>query len=148
MDKFVFIPNIDDVERLDITAGGATHVFTLSRVTKKAATEGAEDEVVTTYQGDGKDLNEDWFKKFYQSVIALSIEGEATHPVANAPVVTIRYRLNKGDKRDVTVGLAPYDKIFYASFVEGVGGFALTKAQAETMLAKMDALVKGKEVTD
>jgi hypothetical protein len=125
-------------------------------VTKKAseakaqgATEaGAADEVVTTYKGDGKDLNEDWFKKFYQSVIALSIEGEATHPVPNAPVVTIRYRLNKGDRRDVTVTLAPYDKIFYASFVNGVGGFALTKAQAEAMLAKMNALLKGEEVTD
>ena len=62
-------------------------------------------------------------------------------------MVTIRYRLNKGDKRDVTVTLAPYDKIFYASFVDGVGGFALTKAQAEGMLAKMDALLAGEDVT-
>ena len=156
IDKFVFIPSIDDVDRLDITARGATHVFTLARTTKKvsetnaqgAAEAGAEDEVVTTYTGDGKDLNEDWFKKFYQSVIALSIEGEAPRAVPNAPVITIRYRLNKGDKRDVTVGLAPYDKIFYASFVDGVGGFALTKVQAEGMLAKMDTLLAGEEVKD
>jgi hypothetical protein len=156
MDKFVFIPNIDDVDELHVAARGATHVFTLSRVTKKAseakaqgaAEAGAEDEVVTTYTGDGKDLDEDWFKKFYQSVIALSIEGEAPRPVPNAAVVTIRYRLNKGDKRDVTVTLAPYDKVFYASFVDGVGGFALTKAQADGMLEKMDALLKGEEVKD
>jgi hypothetical protein len=172
IDKFVFIPSIDDVDRLDITARGATHAFTLARTTKKAsetnaqgasatnaqgaaaanaqgaAEAGAEDEVVVTYTGDGKELNEDWFKKFYQSVIALYIEGEAPRAVPNAPVITIRYRLNKGDMRDVTVGLAPYDKIFYASFVDGVGGFALTKVQAEGMLAKMDTLLAGEEVTD
>jgi hypothetical protein len=164
IDKFVFIPSIDDLDRLDITARGATHVFTLARTTKKAsetnaqgasetnaqgaAEAGTEDEVVVTYTGDGKELNEDWFKKFYQSVIALYIEGEAPHAVPNAPVITIRYRLNKGDKRDVTVGLAPYDKIFYASFVDGVGGFALTKVQAEGMLAKMDTLLAGEEVKD
>jgi hypothetical protein len=156
IDKFVFIPNIDDLDRLEITARGATHVFTLSRTTKKASEanaqgatgEGAEDEVVTTYTGDGKDLNEDWFKKFYQSVIGLSVEGEAPRAVPNAPVITIRFRLNKGDKRDVTVGLAPYDKIFYASFVEGIGGFALTKVQAEAMLEKMDKLLAGEEITD
>jgi hypothetical protein len=148
IDKFVFIPSIDDVDRLDIAAAGTTHVFTLSRTTRKASKTGAEDEVVTTYTGDGKELKEDWFKKFYQSVISLQVEGEAPRPVANQPVVTIRYRLNKGAKRDVTVGLAPYDKVFYASFVDGIGGFALTKAQAEAMLAKMDALLKGEEVTD
>jgi hypothetical protein len=164
IDKFVFIPNIEDADRLEITAGGATHVFTLARTTKKAseakalgasetnaqgATEaGVEDEVVTTYKGDGRELKEEWFKKFYQSVIALSIEGEAPRAVPNAPVITISYRLNKGDKRNVTVGLAPYDKIFYASFVDGVGGFALTKVQAERMLAKMDKLLKGEEVLD
>jgi len=67
VDRFLFIPNIDDVDRLEVTAGGSTHVFTLTRATTKAAEEGAEDEVVVTYTGDGKELNEDWFKKFYQS---------------------------------------------------------------------------------
>ncbi|MCX7028637.1 MAG: DUF4340 domain-containing protein [Spirochaetes bacterium] len=172
IDKFVFIPSIDDLDRLDIAAGGATHVFTLARTTKKAseakaqgvseakaqgaseanalgaAEAGAEDEVVVTYTGDGRELKEEWFKKFYQSVIALSIEGEAPRAVPNAPLITISYRLNKGDKRNVTVGLAPYDKIFYATFVDGVGGFALTKVQAEGMLAKMDKLLKGEEITD
>jgi hypothetical protein len=156
VDRFLFIPSIDDVDRLEVTAGGATHVFTLARATKKAsetdaqgaAEEGAEDEVVVTYTGDGTELNEDWFKKFYQSVIALSAEGEVTRAVANAPVVKVRYVLNTGDRRDINVGLAPYDKIFYASFVDGIGGFALTKVQVDAMLAKMAKLLAGEEVTD
>jgi hypothetical protein len=180
VDKFVFIPNIDDLDRLDITARGTTHVFTLTRTTKQAseanalgasetnaqgaAEAGAEDEVVTSYAADGRNLAELFaagrtadeardtaessFKKFYQAVIGLSVDGEAPRSVPNAPVISIRYRLNTGDKRDVTVGLAPYDKIFYASFVDGVGGFALTKVQAEAMIEKMDRLLAGEEVTD
>jgi hypothetical protein len=148
VDKFLFIPSIDDLDRLDVTAGGIAHSFTLTRATKKATEETTEDEVVVTYTGDGKDLAEDYFKKFYQAVIALSAEGEVMHPVANTPVVTIRYRLNTGSKTDVTVTLAPYDKIFYASFVDGIGGFALTKVQVEAMLVKMEKLLKGEEVTD
>jgi hypothetical protein len=148
VDKFLFIPSIDDLERLDVSAGGITHTFILTRTTKKATEAGAEDEVVVTYTGDGKDLGEDNFKKFYQSVIALSAEGEVTHAVADTPVVTIRYRLNTGAKTDVTVTLAPYDKIFYASFVDGIGGFALTKVQVEAMLARLDALLKGEDITD
>lgn len=148
VDKFLFIPNIDDVDRLEVTAAGATHVFTLTRTTKKAAEEGAEDEVLVTYTGDGRDLKEDSFKKFYQAVIGLAAEGTIDRTVANNPVVKVRFLLNTGSKRDVTVALAPYDKIFYASFVDGVGGFALTKAQVESMLAKMDRLLKGEELTD
>jgi len=71
-----------------------------------------------------------------------------TRAVANAPVVKVRYLLNTGAKRDVTVGLAPYDKIFYASFVDGIGRFALTKVQVDGMLAKMGKLLAGEEVTD
>ena len=148
VDKFLFIPSIDHLERLDVTVGGKTHSFTLSRATTKATEEGAEDEVVVTYTGDGKDLAEDSFKKFYQSVIALSAEGEAPRAVPDAPVVSIRYRLNTGTKTDVRVDLAPYDKIFYASFVDGVGGFALTKVQVDAMVAKMEALLRGEELKD
>lgn len=148
VDKFLFIPNIDDVDRLEITAGGATHVFTLTRTTKKAAEEGAEDEVLVTYTGDGRELVEDYFKKFYQSVIGLVAEGEVNRTVANVPVVKVRFLLNTGGKRDVTVSLAPYDKVFYASFVDGIGGFALTKVQVESMLAKMETLLRGEPVTD
>ena len=129
-------------------SGGTTHAFTLTRATKKATEAGAEDEVVVTYTGDGKELGEDNFKKFYQSVIALSAEGEAPRVVPNAPVVSIRYRLNTGSDTDVTVDLAPYDKIFYASFVEGVGGFALTKVQVDAMVAKMETLLRGEDVKD
>lgn len=152
MDKFVFIPNIEDVDQVDIQSlsppGGKTHVLTMSRVTKKATEQGGQDEVVTTYKVDGKEAEEGSFKKFYQALIGLTLEGEVARQVPNNPVVKVHYRLNKGARREATVSFAPYDKVFYAAFVDGVGGFALTQAQLQGMLAKLDDLVAGKEVTD
>ena len=66
VDKFTFIPNIEDVDRMDITARGASHALIITRITKKAAKAGDPDEVDATYTADGKTVEETNFKKFYQ----------------------------------------------------------------------------------
>jgi hypothetical protein len=148
VDKFVFIPNIDDVDAVAITAGGTTHTLTITRTTKKAATAGDKDEVVAVYTADGKTVEEDSFKKFYQALIGLQIEGQVDHKVPDAPVISTRWTLNKGGARTAVVDYAPYDRDFYAAFLNGVNIFALTKGQLDTMLGKLDLLVKGQKVTD
>ncbi len=147
VDKFTFIPNIDDVDRLDITTAGATHVFTITRVTKKAEKAGDPDEVVATYTADGKTAEESNFKSFYQAVIGLQVEGEVTRTVANRPEVSVTYTLNKGTTRTVRVDYAPYDHDFDAIFLNGTNEFALTKGQLTSMLAKLDQLIKGEKVS-
>ena len=67
IDKFMFIPNIEDVDRMDITTGGKAHTLVITRTTKKAAKAGEPDEVTSAYTADGKTVEEDSFKKFYQS---------------------------------------------------------------------------------
>ena len=148
IDKFMFIPNIDDVDRIDITAGGKTHTLVISRTTKKAAKAGEQDEVTTAYTADGKTVEEDSFKKFYQDVIGLQVEGEMARRVPDTPEVTTIVPLNKGDARTVKVDYAPYDRDFDAIFVNGVGEFALTKGQLAKMLGKLDLLLTGQKVTD
>jgi len=166
IDKFAFIPNIEDVDRMDITAGGKTHTLLIARTVKKAANtpaatnvpsgpnaapkpaEQPQDEVTSTYTADGKSVEEDSFKKLYQEVIGLQIEGEASRRVPDAPEVSTTFYLNKGPGRTVKVDYAPYDRDFDAIFVDGVGQFALTKGQLSRMLAKLDLLVTGQKVTD
>lgn len=148
IDKFTFIPNIDDVDRLDITAGGKTHTLLITRTTKKAEKAGDPDEVVAAYTADGKTVEEDSFKKFYQAVIGLQVEGEVQHAVANVPEVSVKYWLNKGSSKTVRVDYAPYDRDFDAIFLDGINVFALTKGQLTNMLAKLDLLVAGQKVTD
>ncbi len=148
IDKFTFIPNIEDVDRIDIASAGKTHTLVISRTVKKAANAGEQDEVTAAYTADGKTVEEDSFKKFYQEVIGLQVEGEMARRVANTPEVTTTFWLNKGDSRRVKVEYAPYDRDFDAIFVNGVGEFALTKGQLTRMLGKLDLLVTGQKVTD
>ncbi len=147
VDKFTFIPNIDDVDRIDITAAGATHTLVITRTTQKATEKGASDTVVATYTADGKKVEEDPFKKFYQVLIGLQVEGEVQHQVADRPEVSVRFTLNKGTDRSVTVNYAPYDRDFDAIFMGGKSEFALTKLQLSRMLDKLDQLIKGQPVS-
>jgi hypothetical protein len=142
-DRFIFIPSIEDVDSVAITAGGKTHLFSIARTTKKAEKAGQPDEVSAAYAMDGTSMEESAFKGFYQVVIGLQIEGEVTHAVADAPVVRIRYELNKGPTKSVTIGFAPYNQDFYAAFVNGQSAFALGHDQVDRMLAKQELVLKG-----
>jgi hypothetical protein len=148
IDKFTFIPNIEDVDRMDITSGGKTHALAITRTTKKAAKAGDPDEVTAAYAVDGKTAQEDNFKKFYQTLIGLQVEGETARRVPNAPELSVTFSLNKGDVKNVRVDYAPYDRDFDAIFLNGVGEFALTKGQLTAMLGKLDLLVTGQKVPD
>jgi hypothetical protein len=148
IDKFTFIPNIEDVDRIDITTGGKTHALAISRTTKKAEKAGDPDEVTSSYAADGKSVEEDSFKKYYQSLIGLQVEGEVSRRVRNAPDVSVKFFLNKGEVRTVTVDYAPYDRDFNAIFLNGVNEFALTKGQLSKMIEKLDLLLAGQKVTD
>jgi hypothetical protein len=76
------------------------------------------------------------------------VEGEAARKVPNAPEVSVKFSLNKGDVKTVRVDYAPYDRDFYAIFLNGVGEFALTRGQLMAMVGKLDLLVTGQKVTD
>jgi len=147
VDKFVFIPNIDDVDRLDLSSGGATHSLVITRVTKKAEKKGDEDTVEATYTADGKKVEEQSFKAFYQQVIALQAEGEVRKAVPDRPVMTVRFFMNKGSSKMVTVDYAPYDNDFDAVFVDGKSEFALTKEQLAKVSDKLVTLLSGGKVT-
>jgi hypothetical protein len=146
--KFTFIPNIEDVDRMDITTSGKTHTLVITRTKKKAAKAGDPDEVTSAYTADGKTVEEDSFKKFYQSIIGLQVEGEMAKRVPNAPELSVKFSMNKGNVKTVLVDYAPYDRDFDAIFLNGVGEFALTKGQLTAMLGKLDLLLKGQKVTD
>jgi hypothetical protein len=147
VDKFVFIPNIDDVDRIEISNGGVTHALAITRVTKKAEKKGEQDTVQATYAVDKRTVEEGSFKAFYQEVVGLQVEGEAKKIVPATPDVTIRFFLNKGLSRVVTIVYASYDRDFDAVFFGGKSEFALTRQQLTTMLSKLDALAKGEQVT-
>ncbi len=144
VDKFAYIPNIEDVDRIDVTANGVTHTFTLSRTVKKAEKAGEEDQTVTTYTADGKTMEESAFKDWYQTIIGLTVEGVGKGiNVKAAPAATTRYALNKGSVRNVLVSYVPYNADFYAVVVNGEGQFVISKSQVNKMLSNIDRFIKG-----
>jgi hypothetical protein len=147
VDKFVFIPNIDDVDRMEISSGGVTHNLVITRVTKKAEKKDEKDTVTATYTVDGKTVDEGSFKAFYQQVVGMQVEGEVARQVPDKPDVAVRFFMNKGSSRLVTIGYAPYNRDFDAIFIDGRSMFALSRLQLTTMLTKLDELAKGEKVT-
>jgi hypothetical protein len=119
----------------------------ITRTAKKADKAGDPDLVVATYAVDGKSVEEETFKNLYQAVIGLQIEGEVTHAVPDRPAVTVLYTLNKGLAKTVTIDFAPYNRDFYAIFVNGANAFALTNGQVGRMLEKLDRVLKGEKLS-
>lgn len=155
VERFAFIPNIDDVDGLEIAAGGVTHTLTLSRTTKLPDSEGAEPEVVTSFTADGQRVEDGSFRKFYQRVIGLLVEGEVGKPPAGpngspsgSAEVRTRYLLNRGSVRDVTISYVPYDRDFYAVFIGGRCDFAISRGQLDAMLATLRRLLAGETIEE
>lgn len=148
MEKFAYIVNIDDVDRIIVEAKGKTHDITLTRTTKKAEKEGEEDEVVTTYKVDGKAVEEDPFKQYYQSLIGMTVDAEIDEQLEEVPEVKTTFFLNKGSEREVHVNYVPYNRDFYAVFRGGKAEFVLSKQQVDKMLQDLEDLIAGKLEAD
>lgn len=144
VDKFAFIVNINDVDKIIIEGRGKTNVLTLTRQTKKAEKEGEEDEVITTYRVDGKEVDEEAFKDFYQVLIGITVDAEIDKEIEekNAEVKTTFF-LNKGSTREAYVSYVPYDDDFYAVFRNGNAEFVVARRRVNKMLDTLEALIRG-----
>lgn len=140
IDKFVYIINIDLVDKITIENGAQKDVITLSRTTKKAEKEGEKDETVTAYKINDKEVSEDPFKKFYQVIIGLKIEGVNDKNLSEKPEVRIVYNLNSPNKKTTVVSFAEYSSDFYAAFVDGKSEFLISKLQVQNMLSELNKI--------
>jgi len=143
VDKFTYIVNIDNVDKIIVEGRGQTHTLTLERTTKKAEKEGEEDEVITTYYVDGKEVEEDPFKDYYQALIGILADAENDKELEENPEVKTTFFLNIGSEREVHVNYVPYDDDFYAVFRSGKAEFLVHRDQVETMLDTLEALISG-----
>jgi len=146
VDKFAFIPSIENVDRIVVTAAGKTHELVIQRTVKKAEKAGDADQTVATYTADGKSVEEGQFKGFYEILIGLQVEGELTKTVSGTPEITFRYFMNTGDQREVLVSFIPYNTDFDAVSVNGKGTFAISRTQLAGMLTQMDKFLRGEKV--
>ena len=104
-------------------------------VTLALTRKGQGDDVETTYLADGKEVEEDPFKKLYQSYIGMFIEAENTDPKYGEPTVSLHYKLNTGRTRSWKIEYAPYDADFYEVYINGKTEWLMSAEQVDNMVA-------------
>lgn len=143
VEKFAYIVNIEDVDKIIIEGQDKTHTLSMSRETKKAEKEDEEDEVITTYMVDGDEVEEKPFKKAYQSVIGILVDAENGEELTENPEIKTTFFLNKGENREVHINYVPYDNDFYAVFRSGKAEFLVNKGSVHKMMDDIEALIRG-----
>lgn len=138
--SFVYIVNIDDVDKIVVDSPGKENVMTLSRTTKKATKSGEEDTTTTTYNVDGKNVEEEKFKNFYQELIGLTVDAETDKQVPEKPEITTTFTFNKGTTKTEKIEYCPYDDNFYGAYVDGKCEFLIAKDKVQKMITDLQAL--------
>jgi|GEM_PF-399289 len=115
---FVFLPNIKDVNKVELTIDGKTIVSEI--YTDK------EDSSKDTFKVDGKDANMEnesgnsLFRAFYSAMIGITMNKyEPGHNPSGTPEVTIKYYM-KPDSKPVTIEYIPKDEHYYYAMKNGV----------------------------
>jgi ribosome biogenesis protein Nip4 len=141
--KFAYIVNIDDVDKIDIQTKDKNYAITLTRqLTKKAEKEGEKDEYAVTYKINDKEIKEEDFKKYYQSLIGLTADAENDKNIEQKAELTTTYYLNKGNTKVVKVEYSPYNADFYSIFRDGNSEFLISKSKVSKMLSDLENLIK------
>ncbi len=114
---FVYIPNINDVNKVELVIDGKTIVSDIKTV------EGKKEE--EKFKVDGKDANmkdsndKSLFKAFYQAMIGITFNKyQADLKPQGTPEITIKYYM-KADNKVVTVDFIPKDNNYYYAVKDG-----------------------------
>lgn len=135
-DKFALIINIDYVDRLVIDAGGERYEAVLERTTVEG-----QDEDDVNFTLNGNPIEDEAFRKFYQTAIGLLADARNPDPKPSDPEVTLTYYLNREDVKQASIQLVPFDRDFYAVYRDGVSEFLVSRRQVAKMLQSAQALL-------
>ena len=145
VEKFAYIVNIDNVDKIEISGLGASQIMKINRKPKKSDVDEDSQEFDISYQINGKLVEEQLFKTAYQFIIGLTVESECPDKPKNNPAeLSMTFYLNKGAQREIQINYVPYDYDFYAVFRGGKAEFLISKDQVKTMLRKLKATIDGK----
>lgn len=115
LNKFIAIPNIETVDRIDVDIDGNSYTMELKR--SKTREEDGVEETVTTYYCNGKEVEEEAFKDLYQVMITAKYDVESKEELKKdglKPYMTISYHIFGANETTLTTSYLPYDESFYA----------------------------------
>ena len=140
IDRFAFIVMIDYVDEIAIETTDAKHILTFTRTVEEAEKQDEEDEVITTFALNGKEVGDQEFRDFYQVLIGLIVEAENKELIDQDPHVTTTFRFNKEDMPDVSIEYVPFNEDFFAVVRGGVAEFLVSRKQVYHMINELQEL--------
>jgi hypothetical protein len=105
--------------------------------------EGEGEDAEETFYVNGEVFPDKPFRKIYQHLIGIALEGLAPEPVTyGESFLTINYKLNIEDEENVKVEFIPYNQDFYAFYHEGVGEFLVSKLQVQEHVEAIQQIIR------
>lgn len=134
LNRFINIPNIDNVDRIDINLESTVYQITIDH--KTVTNEDGKDVIQNTCYFNGTQANEQGFKDFYQILIGAKFDAEIKTEVNTkvAPRLTLSYQLNDAAKTVVSASYLPYDDSFYLVDTNGEIRFFADKRRMDDII--------------
>lgn len=132
----LYIGTVYSLKEIDMDVKGKSYHMELTRTEGKAGTgEGTEGETETVFSAsiNGREVDEEAFRKAYAAAGTLSYDGVIDEGVKadDTPYCTVTMH---EEKRDVTISFLPYDKKSYRVNVDGTQLFLTDKAEADSFI--------------
>lgn len=140
-DRFSFIVNIDKVDEIVIETVDAEYNLTITRTVEEAEKQDEEDEIITTFAVEGREVGDKEFRIFYQTLIGLIVEAENKDVIDNKPHVTTTFHFNKEDMPDVSIAYVPFNEDFFAVLRGEVAEFLISRQQVYNMINELQDLI-------
>lgn len=128
VNHYVNLVNLDTINQVDITFEGKTYTLATEKgqATSDDGQSGDAKEEITTYYFNGTKVEEDPFKKLYQTIISPTTEHEipAEYFARNkfeTPYMTLTYHLIEGGT--IEIAYKPYDDSYYVASTNGIAYF-------------------------
>lgn len=142
VNSLVELINIKDVSSMDVTCGGKAYKLSIKEVASGSSVDDgtssssitSDDETVTKYFWDGKEVDKSTFTDIYSKIIGITIDREADRSSekykGTDEVLTVSFKLKNGSASKVTY--YGYDDNFCRADVDGESYFLANRKTVES----------------
>jgi len=113
LDAYVMMPNISEVDKIEVVTGGKNYNMEIKRSTEKD--DKGEEKTVSSYYFNGKEVEEKPFKSMYQVMISAQYDSEIKEEISLEgvePVLSMSFHLFGDGEGTYSVDFYPYNDSF------------------------------------
>lgn len=146
--KLIYLPNIETVKNITVTAGGATNQINVTRTENTASS--TQDKKAYNYKvagNGGKSLNYDSnYKNMYQRLIGITVYADTDKKPSGSPVATVKYSyFDKSGSN--TIEFYQADSRHYTAVLDGKVYGLCTKSDVDAAMQSLASFEKGQTIS-